>query len=117
MTVYDKENILNQLATCLIDSINNLSPSPKQNTHMAARDIAPQTFSNTEQEKKEWEIIYEHSLAKINKRMVEKYYAPNPLPPVLSESLNERIENSRNQLIKILREQRYVFRNDEPLVI
>lgn len=96
MTLQRKENILKQLTTNLKHSINGL------------------TFQryHDERDKAEWLVIRQHSLAKTSKTLAEQYYAPQPLPPELSQNLNARIETSRTQLIRILKEQNDVFHQD-----
>jgi len=70
-----------------------------------------------EKERDEWRILQQHSAAKISKTIAEHFYAPNPLPAEMSQRLNERIESSRNQLLRILKEQNDSCVNDLPFVI
>jgi hypothetical protein len=73
--------------------------------------------SSNEKERDEWRVLHQHSAAKISKTIAEHFYAPNSLPPEMSQRLNERIESSRNQLLKILKEHNDSFANDLPFVI
>lgn len=109
------------MITLVADFLNYIGSLKAQSKDAHSKLEKSQNFMakyyRNERKETEWQIIQEHSLAKITKNMAEKEYAPEPLPPELSYTLNKRIETSRNQLIRILREQNDIFGNDKTLVI